>query len=440
VPPAIIGFSANIKAQIYFFKIAIEPNRDSSHPVLIGGQALAELKFRPHFMPIKVLVLSSTRKERDGIAEYTRQVFRPEFQCATKIEFQIVDITFGNMLAAPFKKADLLHIQHEFFMFDRFVGLSALFYYPYLWFWSRLLGYRIVTTFHSTYNVDDLGGALPHFRKFKWLFPLGSFYLRLHILLVCAFSGRVLILSKIGMENLGRVVSRRTMARKVRYTHLGNYSSHIHMQRHDLLKKRFGLGGDEKIFVLFGFAFPIKGYEYAIQAMDILVNQRGRSDVKLIIVSGDTGKGNFPGGGQGETYIGSLKKLAAELKLEPHIVFTGYLANGDPLLEEIFAETFCFVFPYLDRNFPSGAISTTLATGKPVLVSDIRCFQEYDGLLNFKERDAAALANKMAELMESPALVERAAEITRHNAEKFDMQNIFAVHLELYQELMSETC
>jgi glycosyltransferase involved in cell wall biosynthesis len=390
-------------------------------------------------MPIKVLVLSSTRKERDGIAEYTRQVFRPEFQPATKIEFQVVDITPGNMLAAPFKRADLLHVQHEFFMFDRLVGLSALFYYPYLWFWSKLLGYKIVTTIHSTYNVDDLGSALPHFRKFKWLFPLGSLYLRLHLLLVCAFSGRVLILSRIGMENLGRVVSRRTMARKVRYTHLGNYASHVHMQRHGLLKKRFGLAGDEKIFVLFGFAFPIKGYEYAIQAMDFLVNRRGRRDVKLVIVSGDTGKSSFPGGGQGDTYIGSLKKLAAELKLETHVIFTGYLANDDPLLEEIFAETFCFVFPYLDRNFPSGAISTTLATGKPVLVSDIRCFQEYEGLLNFKERDAAALADKMTELMENPAFVAKAAEITRHNAEKFDMQNIFANHLDLYEELAIKT-
>ncbi len=390
-------------------------------------------------MPIKVLVLSSTRKERDGIAEYTRQVFRPEFQSA-KIEFQIVDITLRNMLTAPFKKADLLHVQHEFFMFDRFVGLSALFYYPYLWFWSKLLGYKSVTTFHSTYNVDDLESALPHFRKFKWLFPLGSFYLRLHVLLVCAFSDRILILSKIGMENLGRVVSRRTMARKVRYTHLGNYASHIHMRRHGLLKEKFGLAGDEKIFVLFGFAFPIKGYEYAIQAMNLLVNQHGRRDVKLVIVSGDTGKGSFPGGGQGNTYIGSLKKLATELKIEPHVIFTGYLANDDPLLEEIFAETFCFVFPYLDRNFPSGAISTTLATGKPVLVSDIRCFQEYDRLLNFKERDPVALADKMTELMENPAYLKQAAEITRHNAEKFDMQNIFAVHLELYQELMSGTC
>ena len=41
----------------------------------------------------------------------------------------------------------------------------------------------------------------------------------------------------------------------------------------------------------------------------------------------------------------------------------------------------------------------------------------------------------MTELMTDPALVALAAEITRHNARKFDMQNIFATHLALYREL-----
>jgi glycosyltransferase involved in cell wall biosynthesis len=387
-------------------------------------------------MPIKVLILSSTRKERDGIAEYTRQVFRPEFRKPEEIEIQVADINAGNMLAAPFQKADVLHIQHEFFLFDRLVGLSAMFYYPYLWLWSKLTGFRIVTTIHSTYNVNDLEGALPHFRKFKWLFPLGSVYMRLHLFLVCLLSSRIIVLSKVGMENLRQVISQSTMDRKVSYTHLGNYASHIRIPAKPLglLKTRFGLSGIEKVFVLFGFAFPTKGYEYAIFALDLLINQQGRKDVKLVIVSGETGKGSFPGGGQGGSYIGWLKQLVAERKLEAHVIFTGYLANDDPLLEEIFCEAFCFVFPYLDRNFPSGAISTVLATGKPVLVSDIRAFQEYENLLSFREKDAAALAGKMIDLMDNPQLSEKAATITRHNAEKFDMRNIFATHLKLYQE------
>lgn len=390
-------------------------------------------------MPIKLLVLSSTRKERDGIAEYTRQVFQPAAARADEVQGTIEQIGFGSMLRAPFKGVDVLHVQHEFFLFDRLVGLSAMFYYPYLWLWSKMLGYKIVTTIHSTYNVDDLANALPHFRRFKWLFPLGSIYMRLHLLTVCQLSQRIIILSKIGLENIRRVISARASEEKVRYIHLGNYASNIQARKHGLLAKKFGLTGAERVFTLFGFAFPIKGYEYGIYAMDVLVNQRRRRDVKLVIVSGETGKSSFPGGGQGNSYIGWLKKLTTERALDQHVIFTGYLANDDPLLEEIFAETLCFIFPYLDRNFPSGAISTTLATDKPMLVTQIRCFQEYEDLPSFPEKDAAALASRMEELMDNPAAASRAAEITRLNSAKFAMDRIFERHLEVYREALGRS-
>jgi glycosyltransferase involved in cell wall biosynthesis len=380
-------------------------------------------------------VLSSTRKERDGVAEYTRQLFRPALERGEEVTVRIADITPGRVLAAPFQGMDVVHIQHEFFMFDRLVGVSALLYYPYLWLGSLLKRYRIVSTIHSTYNVDDLEGALPHFRKYRWLFPAGRLYLRMHLWLVSKLSSRVFILSKVGLENMARVLSQRDLDRRVRYTHLGNYASGVRMRRHGLLASRFGLAAGERMFTLFGFAFPIKGYEYAIQALDLLVHQRGRRDVRLVIVSGETGKASFPGGGQGESYLGFLRRLTAERKLEPHVVFTGYLPNDDPLLEEIFAETFCFVFPYLDRNFPSGAISTVLATGKPVLVTNIRCFQEYEDLPAFQVQDAGSLADAMATMMDDPQCAGRAAEITRRNADKFDMRHIFARHLEAYREL-----
>ncbi len=386
-------------------------------------------------MPIKVLVLSSTRKERDGIAEYTRQVFNPQHQQTAAATIEVRDITPANMLAAPFQGADVLHIQHEFFLFDRLVGVSALFYYPYLWLLSMFCGCRIVTTIHSTYNVDNLAAALPHFKKLGFLFPLGSLYMRLHFWLVVKLSRRVVIISKIGLENIRRVISQKEFDRKVRYTHLGNYAANIRAQPRGRLQEKFSVTKAEKVFTLFGFAFPNKGYEYGVRAMDVLVNQRKRHDARLIIVSGETGKGSFPGGGQGGTYIGWLKQLTAEHRLEQHVHFTGYLANDDPLLEDIFAETFCFVFPYLDRQFPSGAISTVLATRKPILVTRIRCFDEYEGLLHFEEKDAAALADKMVELMDTPALVAEAERITQHNAEKFSMDRIFARHLEVYREV-----
>lgn len=385
---------------------------------------------------LRILVLSSTRRERDGIAEYTRQVFRPEFAKPGVIEFQIEDICLWSVLSAPFKRENILHIQHEFFLFDPLVGVTALLYYPYLWAWSRLLGFKIVTTVHSTYNVENLEGALPHFKKFRFLFPLGSCYLRLHLWLISKLSHRIIILSRIGLDNMGLVLGAKLMKKSVRYVHLGNYSSNIRARFHGVLEEKFGVTVAHKIFTMFGFAWPIKGYEYGIYALDILVNQQDHKNIKLFIVSGETGKATFPGGGQGESYIGWLKRLTSERRLDSYVVFTGYLENDDPILEEIFAQTFCFVFPYLDRNFPSGAISTTLATGKPVIVTAIRCFQEYDGLPNVPEKNSEALASRMEEFLNNPNALASAAEISRRNADKFRMEHIFARQLEIYHEVL----
>ncbi len=386
----------------------------------------------------KVLVLSSTRKERDGIAEYTRQLFNRSFSRTGDISFEVLNLSPRNLFFAPFRRTDLIHIQHEFFMFDRLVGLSALFFYPYLWVWCRLLGQRLVTTIHSTYNVDDLPSALPHFAKYSALFPLGRIYLKLHFKLVVALSARVFLLSKIGTTNLRRAISDRQFNRKVVRIHLGNYAANFRMQSHGLLARQFHVSTREKIFTLFGFAFPNKGYEYAIQALNVLLNQRGRKDVRLVVVSGETGKSGFPGGGQGETYIGYLKRLTREMRLEERVIFTGYLANDDPLLEEIFAETFCFLFPYLNRNFPSGAISTVLTTRKPILVSRIPCFEEYESLLSFEEKNPVALADKMEALMDAPQMLAKARQITEFNSETFAMERIFAIHVQIYQELIDE--
>lgn len=384
---------------------------------------------------LQILVLSSTRKERDGIAEYTRQLFNPAFCNSSSVTVRVQDLSPSTLLSAPFRRVAIIHVQHEFFMFDRLVGLSALFYYPYLWFWCLVLRRRLVTTIHSTYNVDDLPNALPHFAKYRAMFPMGRLYLKAHFQLVVALSDRIFLLSKIGATNLRRSISERQFARKVVRVHLGNYAANFRMQAHGLLAKQFGVGPQEKLFTLFGFAFPNKGYEYGIQALDVLVNQRGRKDVRLIVVSGETGKGSFPGGGQGESYIGYLKRLTRELRLEERVIFTGYLANDDPLLEEVFADTFCFLFPYLNRNFPSGAISTVLATRKPIIVSRIPCFDEYERLLAFEEKNPTALADQMAKLMDEPASLVEAVQITKHNAETFAMERIFARHVEVYQEL-----
>jgi glycosyltransferase involved in cell wall biosynthesis len=72
-----------------------------------------------------------------------------------------------------------------------------------------------------------------------------------------------------------------------------------------------------------------------------------------------------------------------------------------------------------------------------MLVTDIRCFQEYEGLPDFPEKDAAALADRMEALLDGPSVAVEAAKITRRNAEQFSMDRIFAQHLKVYRETLN---
>ena len=74
-----------------------------------------------------------------------------------------------------------------------------------------------------------------------------------------------------------------------------------------------------------------------------------------------------------------------------------------------------------------------------MLVTDIRCFKEYDDLPSFPEKDAVALADKMEKLLDQAQEVEASAAITRHNADKFGMDRIFGRHLEVYREALGQT-
>jgi glycosyltransferase involved in cell wall biosynthesis len=252
---------------------------------------------------------------------------------------------------------------------------------------------------------------------------------------VAKCSDKIIVLSKLGKENLAKILSPLTMQRKVIYVHLGTYPSSIAMKKSGLLRSRYAVKQSESIFTLFGFAFPQKGYEFAVQAMDVLVNQQKQVDVRLVIVSGDNTGAGLPGGGQGLSYIGYLRKLTTQYHLDDKVIFTGYLASNDPLLEDIFDDTYCFLFPYRNRHFPSGAISTVLATHKPILVSNIRSFEEYEGLEFFAREDASALADKMMDILDNPQKMTEMAAVSRYNAEKFSMDKAFLRHVEIYREL-----
>lgn len=326
---------------------------------------------------MKLLILAPTAKERCGIAEYTRQAFEGDGA-------YIKDLTWWNCFTAPFTVIaldfDALHVQFEFFLFDRIVGVSAFFWFA----WWRLLGARIVTTVHSTYDTDNLWAEFPQFHHMPWAFWPGKLYLSALYWWICALSKQVITLCPAGRDKLSKHTRK-----PVHMIPIPPYRSVIKAQDHGRIHYPF--------FTCLGFCFPNKGFDVAIEAIKLL--NATHPEVKLFIVGGAPIKPGSPWG-DAHTHGDDLRKLVDERN--GPVRFTGYLNTDDPLLEEIVLKTKAFVFPYRERNCPSGAFQTALATGRPLLTSTAKCFDGHNWLVKFPIDDAAALAELMRQVLNDP--------------------------------------
>ncbi len=118
---------------------------------------------------------------------------------------------------------------------------------------------------------------------------------------------------------------------------------------------------DRKKIVFMGHLVPNKGVDLILKSFPRVL--REAINAKLIIIGGGSEENN-------------LKRLANELKISKHIVFTGFIDNHEEV-EKIIASCGIAVAPYVpDKNsftFFSdvGKVKVYLACGLPVLITDV---------------------------------------------------------------------
>lgn len=362
-----------------------------------------------------------------GIKEYTERIFNKEYFKTDSII--IKPLNLANCLLSPFQKFDVVHLQHEFFLFDKLVGVTGLFYILYFWFISFFSGSKLVTTVHSVYDVEDLEKALPHFAKFKIIFPILSVYLRFYYYLIIKVSSKTIVLSKSSALVLTKIAPGK--ATKIIVLPHGVFPRLLEDVNTNFLKDKFNIEKNAQIWTLFGFAFENKGYHLAIEALK-RIEKLQKLDLHLIIVSGE-GDGFGYKGREGETYLQYLKRLTKDLNLNERVHFTGFLGydklEQKALLAEIFTRTFAFLFPYFNRSNASGALASVLSYNKPILVSDIDYFDEFPFLPSFKEGDVEDLANKMVGFNEeSKSVIEKISNYIALN----NLEGVYNQHVKLY--------
>jgi hypothetical protein len=148
---------------------------------------------------------------------------------------------------------------------------------------------------------------------------------------------------------------------------------------------------DRRVVTLLGFVYGRKGHRYAVEAVPHLP-----TDVVMVYAGG-------PVAGRSFVHDLALAK-AEELGLGDRFRITGYLSEED--LETWIAATHLAILPFTDLS-ASGSMSSWIAAGKPMLVSDLPSVREYEprapGALHlFSPPEPLPLAAAIRDLLAGP--------------------------------------
>ena len=164
-------------------------------------------------------------------------------------------------------------------------------------------------------------------------------------------------------------------------------------------KQQWGLNGKFTILVVSRLS-KIKGIEYLLKALNIIVKQWGYKDTILFVV----GPKSLPSTGNDKPVdMFSINNYLKNNGLDQNIVFTGAISKD--ILLKFYLACDIFVSPSLAELFPS-VVLEALASGKPVVATDVgaTAIQVRDGWNGFlvKPADEMMLAEKIKTLIEDP--------------------------------------
>lgn len=160
-----------------------------------------------------------------------------------------------------------------------------------------------------------------------------------------------------------------------------------------------------KVLLTFGLLSPSKGLEYAIEAMEKVVEAHPDALYMILGATHPEVKRRH-----GEEYRHSLEKMVHDRGLENNVAFYNQYVSLERLVQFLVA-TDVYITPYLSREqITSGTLAYALACGKaivstPYLYAEELLAEERGRLVPFK--DSAAMGDALVELLSDEALRNR---------------------------------
>jgi polysaccharide biosynthesis protein PslF len=214
---------------------------------------------------------------------------------------------------------------------------------------------------------------------------------------LCARSARVIALSQTGSDLLETVYG--IDPSQLRVVHHG--VPDVPFQPADAAKASFGIG-QRTVISTFGLISRGKGLEYAIEAMQAIVN---RHPEVLYLILGETHP--VVRRHEGESYRESLQEMVRERGLQYNVQLVDRYLDFDELVSYLTA-TDVYLTPYLNpAQIVSGTLAYAVGCGKAIVSTPYLYAKELlahqRGLL-CEFRDARSITERVMALLDDPSL------------------------------------
>ena len=364
---------------------------------------------------MKIAMVATHPLTADGVSSYTRNLIYSLKQHNVQVTLfannpkqnvensKEIDVCWNRGIRYPWQIfraiarycPQIVHIQHEFFLFGGVIS-AALF--PLLLILAKLLRKPIIVTLHGVISPSIVDKQFLYINGMKGnplVFKIGAIFL---VKLIAFFSDYIIVHERCFAKTLE--AEYRCKKTKI---HVIPHGVEENNQKLSPKKAKRELGLENKKLVLFfGYLAPYKGIDTLIEGFSLAAENHKDW---ILMVCGDVHP-RLISNQEYKKYVLALRRSASSLASN-QVIFTGFIPNDSIGL--YFSAADLVVLPYKVAMASSGPLTLSLSYKTPILVSRIASFEQLLPLheATFSKESPEDLAEKLKELLENPRIQQK---------------------------------
>jgi glycosyltransferase involved in cell wall biosynthesis len=323
------------------------------------------------------------------------------------------------------QKPDIVHIQHEYFLYGK--GYNAVLF-PIIPLLVKIAAIPQVITMHHVIPLKEtthfqklLGSSIPE-TPLKALLTLFSRFFSL--------SSRIMVPSTAFKETL-------SMDYKIDKAKIAIVPHFTDIKVREILKEdsttaksKLSLSG-KKVVLFFGYIRPQKGVEYVLYALPKVIENVPKTIFSIVGKAQD----NYV------TYFKYLKQVVNELNLTEYVRFEDHVPEEN--LPVTFAASDAVVFPYVSTMGTTPIAHLKAASyGKPIIASNIDEFHaefvDHENALLVQPRDPDAISKSIIEIFTDDDLSKKLSKNILHYCDKRPQERVIREISSIYQDVLQK--